>query len=83
MADRVIGHFPVGVMTVRRGNVYEMPAREITAYDSSAFDAEQRERADAVATVPGCLRGVKYAVALEAAGALFLYGLWMLMHLRR
>ena len=64
MESRAGGHFSAGVMAVRQGNVYVMPDREASS-DTPAFNAKQQ--AIALASVPGCLRGVKYAVALEAA----------------
>jgi len=32
---------------------------------------------------PGCVRGVRFALAIEAATALMIYGIWHLSHLVR
>ena len=41
------------------------------------------ETQDSSLARPGCIRGIRSALAIEAAAALMVYGLWQLMHLLR
>jgi hypothetical protein len=45
-------------------------------------DAELQEK-DWREDGPGCVRGVRFAIAIEAAAAIAIYGLWHLSHLLR
>ncbi|MGA8670546.1 MAG: hypothetical protein WB679_11755 [Terracidiphilus sp.] len=45
--------------------------------------AEVSEHEDSSPSRPGCMRGIRSALAIEAVAALVLYGLWQLSHLLR
>jgi hypothetical protein len=45
--------------------------------------AEVNEHEDSLPSRPGCMRGIRSALAIEAVAALMFYGLWQLSHLFR
>jgi len=47
------------------------------------FPQEHQQEKDWRDDGPGCLRGIRFALAIEAVGALMVYGLWQLAHLVR
>lgn len=47
------------------------------------FPQENLREKDFREDAPGCVRGVRFALAIEAATALMIYGLWQLAHLVR
>jgi hypothetical protein len=60
-----------------------MPAREASPLDPADFHIEVQELVDTISNELGCVRAVQAAVVIEAAGALVIYGLWLLTHLHR
>ena len=55
-----------------RQTVVEMPLKR-----------DVSETSDAPLGWPGCIRGIRSALAIEAAVALMVYGVWQLTHLLR
>jgi hypothetical protein len=60
-----------------------MPDRDTFPTKLSELDPEMQDLLDSSASGLGCLRGVQAAVVIEAASALLIYGLWLLVHMRR
>jgi hypothetical protein len=58
-----------------------MPVRDDLVLEGRVFDAEFQELFDSISNGLGCVRAVQAAVAIEAAGALLIYGVWLLAHL--
>lgn len=52
-------------------------------HEAVLSDPEFAERRNAAASGLGCVRGIRYAIALEGAVAVALYGLWHLWHALR
>ncbi len=62
--------------------VHVMPVRELSVLETD-FDSEIRELVDSISNALGCVRAVQAAVAIEAMGALLIYGIWFLAHIHR
>jgi len=45
------------------------------------FPQERQQDKDWHEEDPRCIRGIRFALAIEAVGALMVYGLWQLAHL--
>lgn len=63
--------------------IYLAPAREISVLEGADFDTEIRDLVDSISNALGCVRAVQAAVVIEAAGALLIYAVWLLTHVRR
>ncbi len=59
-----------------------MPVGDFSALETD-FDSEVRELVDSISNTLGCVRAVQAAIAIEALGALVLYGIWFLAHVHR
>lgn len=57
-----------------------VPVREISVLH---FPPAHLQEKDWREEVPGCVRGVRFALAIEAVVALMIYGIWQLSHLMR
>lgn len=57
-----------------------VPIREASVLQ---FPHTQAQEKDWPEESPACFRGVRFALAIEAAAALMIYGLWHLSHLVR
>lgn len=71
------------VPSAGRPDGYFGDLRKASLRDAATFDPEFASRYDAEAKGLGCVRGVRFAVAIEAASALAFYGLWQLWHFVR
>jgi hypothetical protein len=60
-----------------------MPVRDTFPIKPSEFNPEATDLLESSPSGLGCLRGVGTAVAIEAAGALLIYGIWALVHMHR
>ncbi len=58
-----------------------MPVHELS--HEADFDTEIRQVVDSISNALGCVRAVQAAVAIEAIGALAIYGVWFLAHIHR
>lgn len=70
---------------LHRPQLYIVPSpvsAEGSARDNVDFDPEFA-RMDAAVSGLGCIRGARYAIAIEAVFAIALYGAWELRHLLR
>ena len=63
--------------------VYVMPVRDTSSRTSPDVEPEFDELLDSSPGGLGCARAVQAAVLIEAAGALLIYGVWLLVHMRR
>jgi hypothetical protein len=59
------------------------PVRESSLIDLADADAVSQEMWDTVPHALGCMRAVRFALVIEAAAALAIYGLWHFAHLLR
>jgi hypothetical protein len=66
-----------------RADEYFRAIRKASLREAAAADPELASHCGAEALGLGCIRGVRYAVAIEALGAFMLYGLWQLWHFVR
>jgi hypothetical protein len=71
------------IPSVTSAAVHEMPARDTSVFEARDFDAELQDLLDSISNGLGCVRAVQAAVAIEAAGAVLIYGIWFLVHLHR
>ncbi len=56
----------------------------VPARDSSVLQFPRpQEDDDSAEGAPGCIRGIRFALAIEAAAAVMIYGIWQLSHLVR
>jgi hypothetical protein len=60
-----------------------VPVRQSSVLEFPQSLAEVNEQHDPSPSRPGCMRGIRSALAIEAVAALMLYGLWQLSHLLR
>jgi hypothetical protein len=60
-----------------------MPVRNAPRTEGREFDAEIKDLFDTISNGLGCVRAVQAAVAIEAVGALVVYGVWLLTHMHR
>jgi hypothetical protein len=60
-----------------------VPVRQSSVLDFPRRDENVNEQDDSSPSSPGCIRGIRSALAIEAAAALMFYGLWQLSHLLR
>ncbi len=67
---RVVPTFELQFVPVRESSVLQFPQARID-------DAADRDDA------PGCIRGIRFALAIEAVAAVMIYGIWQLSHLVR
>lgn len=68
--------------SIRNVPVFQLqfvPLRESSVLQFPEHLHEKDFREDA----PGCIRGVRFALAIEAAVALMIYAIWQLSHLMR
>jgi len=65
---RVVPSFELQFIPVRESSVLQFPH----AHDA---DSDNRD--------PGCIRGIRFALAIEAVAAVTIYGIWQLSHLVR
>lgn len=63
--------------------IYVMPVRSPSIPEGREIDADLQELLDSISKGLGCVRAVQVAVAIEAAGALLVYAVWLLAHLGR
>ena len=70
---RSVPTFQLQFVPVRQSSVLEFPQNL----------AEVSEHEDSSPSRPGCMRGIRSALAIEAVAALMLYGLWQLSHIFR
>jgi hypothetical protein len=59
------------------------PVREISLIELAGADTVSQEMLDIVPHAFGCMRAVRFALGIEAAAALTIYGLWQLVHMPR
>jgi len=78
VSSRVILHPGTGVLQAVRAVESFVPAREAVV-----VEFPHAESHDQAPHAEGCIRGVQYALAIEAGAALFLYCLWQVLHLFR
>jgi hypothetical protein len=74
------GLIPPANNSANNSDVDVMPVRETSACESADFDAELRDLFDSYANGLGCIRGVQAALAIEVAGALLIFAIWLLAH---
>jgi hypothetical protein len=60
-----------------------VPVRQSSLLEFPQSLAEVNEQDSASPNQPGCMRGIRSALAIEAVAALMFYGLWQLSHLLR
>jgi hypothetical protein len=66
-----------------KGRVYQMPEPAGSVFEGPDFEVELQDLLDSISNGLGCVRAVQAAVLIEAAGALLIYGLWLITHLGR
>ncbi|MGA7110357.1 MAG: hypothetical protein WBV28_13800 [Terracidiphilus sp.] len=59
------------------------PVQESSLIDLADADAVSQEMWDTVPQALGCMRAVRFALGIEAAAALAIYGLWHFVHMLR
>ncbi|HUD54885.1 MAG TPA: hypothetical protein VMR02_06650 [Terracidiphilus sp.] len=60
-----------------------VPVRQSSVLEFPQSLAEVNAHEDSLPSRPGCMRGIRSALAIEAVAALMFYGLWQLSHLFR
>ncbi|MGO9937284.1 MAG: hypothetical protein ACLPH3_06395 [Terracidiphilus sp.] len=60
-----------------------VPVRQSSLLEFPQSLAEVKDQDDSSPSRPGCMRGIRSALAIEAVAALMFYGLWQLSHLLR
>ena len=81
MGNRVFHSPETGTMrSVPTFRLQFVPAQEASVLQ---FPRTQPEEKDWRQDDPGCIRGVRFALAIEAVAALMVYGVWHLAHLVR
>jgi len=81
MGNRVLHSPETGVIrSVPTFELQFVPARETSVLHFPHAHLPEEEWPE---NTPGCVRGVRYALAIEAAAALMIYGIWHLSHLVR
>ena len=85
MVSRVVLFHPsTGVLRpARQMNLEFVPARETSLLEFPGAGAISPEMWDTVPPALGCMRAIRYALGIEAAAALTIYGLWHLVHMLR
>jgi len=81
VSRRVLHQFEDVVQSLPAYELRFVPVRQTVVEFPLSKDA--RETQDEALARPGCIRGIRSALAIEAAAALMVYGLWQLMHLLR
>lgn len=82
MTRRVVFHPGSGVFQLARASELEFAPVAQAPVLEFPMDREI-EFSDSASTAPRCLRAVRNALAIEAAAALMIYGLWHLLHVLR
>jgi hypothetical protein len=82
VSSRVFHRSVVAVPAANHSSIFEMPVRDTFPIKPSEFDPEM-DLLDPSPSGLGCARGVQAAVVIEAASALLIYGIWLLVHMRR
>jgi hypothetical protein len=83
VSSRVFHRSLLAVPAVNHSSIFEMPVRDTFPIKPSEFDPEMNDLLDPSPSGLGCVRGVQAAVAIEAASALLIYGIWLIVHMRR
>jgi hypothetical protein len=60
-----------------------VPVRQSSVIDFPLTQADRDELKNSSPSIPGCMRGIQAALAIEAVIALMFYGFWQLSHLLR
>ena len=66
---RAVPTFELQFVPAREGSVLQFPL--------ASEDTDDRDG------VPRCIRGIRFALAIEAVAAVMIYGIWQLSHLVR
>ncbi len=60
-----------------------VPVRQSSVLDFPLTGANRDELDESSPSIPGCMRGIQSALAIEAVAALMFYGFWQISHLLR
>jgi hypothetical protein len=83
VSSRVFLQAVAAVPAANTSGIFEMPDRDAFPTKLSELDPETYDLLDSSPSGLGCLRGVQAALVIEVASALLIYGIWLLVHMRR
>ena len=60
-----------------------VPEIQADAREAEEFPPEEDSLAEEIHVTAGCMRGVRWALGLEAAAAVLVYGIWQIVRIWR